>query len=472
MSRRVLLVDSDVDALGALASALRSMGLVVENAADAASAVEQAYQNRPDVVLAARDAQRGGDVREVFQQKGDLTDIPVLFLVDKVVGAELGSDELLRVDIDQIVSRITELSRRVSRPPLPQDIRGDLEQVPLVDMLQLLTMNRRTGILGVTAARGSGEVRLSEGQIMDAVFRRLTGERALYRLLGERRGRFAFAPGEVPASRRIQGNTSMLLMEAMRQVDEATQRRSKLAPEGEVFVLEDQANLLELLEVPPSAGPGSVMPSSLRNELSKLLRVPRSLDELLDELNAPDLDILDTLLELKKSGTIKTIPLATLTTPLAAPEQIPVLRSLATRLVRPGFKPPPRLSIATTPQRLPVLAHSFRRITDIIVPPDTTTNASLPRPLGTLRLGEGVEVAVIGLPTDDAFAPAWALSLPGTAAVIRVGDAESVALEAHCEAVEVMLIDAENLIGAFDPTVPAELAALLRAALEAAAGAA
>jgi hypothetical protein len=83
-----------------------------------------------------------------------------------------------------------------------------------------------------------------------------------------------------------------------------------------------------------------------------------------------------------------------------------------------------------------------------------------------------VEVAVIGLPTDETFAPTWALSLPGTAAVIRVGDAPRAALEAHCEAVEVMLLDADVLIGAFDPTIPAELAALLRAALEAAASAA
>jgi hypothetical protein len=69
------------------------------------------------------------------------------------------------------------------------------------------------------------------------------------------------------------------------------------------------------------------------------------------------------------------------------------------------------------------------------------------------------------------LAPTWALSLPRTAAVVRVGDPESSALEAHCEAVEVLVMDAENLIGAFDATVPAELAALLRAALEAAAGA-
>jgi len=469
LSRRVLLLDSDVDALGALASALRAMGLAVSNANDVESALELAYQIRPDVILAARAVDRGGDVRERFVEKGELTDIPILFLVDKPPSddGELGPDEVLRVDIDQIVSRITEVSRRVSRPPLPQDIRGDLEQVPLVDMLQLLAMNRRTGTLSITTARGPGEVRLAEGQIVDATFSRRTGERALYRLLAERKGRFAFSPGDPPSLRRIQASTNMLLMEAMRQVDELSERRMKLAPEGEVFVLSELASLSGLLEGPESLR----SPSSMRGRLLELLSMPRSIDELLDEVDGPDLDILDGLSELKKAGKVKTIPLSTLTTPLATPEQIPVLRSLATRLVRAGFSPPPRLVLATSPQRLSVLAYSMRRITDVSVTPEPVARVSLPRSLGTLRLGEGVEVAVIGLPTDETMAPTWALCLPGTAAVIRVGDAERMALEAHCEAVEVMLLEADELIGQFDPTIPAELAALLRAALEAAAGA-
>lgn len=467
MSRRVLLVDSDVDALGALASQLRAMGLGVANANSTESALEQAYQSRPDVVLAARQVDRGGNVRAAFKEKAEFADIPVLFLVDKLGARELEPDEVMRVDVDQIVSRISEVSRRVSRPPLPADIRGDLEQVPLVDMLQLLAMNRRTGTLSLTTARGPGDVKLVEGQIVDASFSRRTGERALYRLLAERRGRFAFSPGQPSSARRIEASTNMLLMEAMRQVDELNERRATLAPEGEVFALSDLASLSGLLDGPESMPD----PSSMRGRIFELLQMPRSIDELLDEIDGPDLEILEALGQLKKSGKIKMIPLATLTTPLATPEQIPILRSLATRLVRPGFSAPPRLVLATSASRLGVLAYSMRRITDVAVAPEPTARAPLPRPLGTMRLGEGVEVAVIGLPTDETMAPTWALSLPGTAAVVRVGDAERAALEAHCEAVEVMLLEADGLIGAFDATIPAELAALLRAALESAAGA-
>jgi len=69
-------------------------------------------------------------------------------------------------------------------------------------------------------------------------------------------------------------------------------------------------------------------------------------------------------------------------------------------------------------------------------------------------------------PTDDAFAPTWTLAIPGAAAVVRLAGAGGQALEAHCEAVEVMLLDAESVMGSLDTAVPAQVAALVRSALE------
>jgi len=469
MSRRVLLVDSDVDALGTLASVLRSVGLAVSIASDADTAVELAFHFHPDVVIAGREIHRGGDVGYVFRSKGQLAEIPVLYLLDDAHEDEALPDEVRRSDTDQIIARITAITPRFSRlPPPQQDIRGDLEQVPLVDMVQLLAMNRRTGALTVISHDGPGEVRLVDGQVVDATYRRLVGERALYRLLSARRGRFAFAAGDAPVKRRIQASTNMLLMEAMRQVDEQNERRARLAPHGEVFVLTDQATKLGIFEAPESRRLPTSAP--VRNRLLDYLHMPRSLDEVLDEIDAPDLEILDMLMELRKTGLIQTIALSTVTTPFAPAEQFPVLRSLVSRLERPGFTPPPRIVIAMSPQRLPMLAYSMRRITSVVAPSESPARAPLPRLIGTLTLDEGVDVAIIGLPTDEAYAPTWALALPGSAVVIKVGDVPRAALEAHCEAVEVPILEAERLVGVFDPTVPAQVAALLRAALEAAAG--
>ena len=46
----------------------------------------------------------------------------------------------------------------------------------------------------VTTSSGAGEVRMGEGEVLDAVYRRLEGEKAPYRLLGEREGTLPSCP--------------------------------------------------------------------------------------------------------------------------------------------------------------------------------------------------------------------------------------------------------------------------------------
>ncbi|WP_437733161.1 DUF4388 domain-containing protein [Sorangium sp. So ce1335] len=535
-------MDSDVDALGALASALRARGLTVTNANGAFEAVEQAFKRRPDVVLAARAIDEDSALADAFAAVPDLADTPILFLVDGAEG-ELGPDDVLRGDVDHIVSRITEASPRGSRPTVLQETRGDLEQVPLVDLLQLLAMNRRSGVLGITTPTGAGELRLSAGEVLDAVYRRLEGEKALYRLLGERDGQFAFSPGEPTSARRIMAPTSRLLMEALRQVDEVQRRRGELAPAGEAFlVTEPSSDELDLsplhghepfggrpatgdvaaageagapTSVPDitaallsasaaSAGRGSMPPpptlraaepaagkvdvarypttpppasvgepterAAVAEKITALLQMPHNLDELLDEIGAPDLLILEVLLELVAAGKVRRISLADLTTPFAPPEHFPVLRSLVTRLARPGFAPPPHVVVAASARRMTTLSHAVRRIADAIVPAEPPPRAPLPRPLGVIRLGDGVELALVGLPTDETFAPTWPLALHGAAAVVRLGDAGKDALAAHCEALELLMLDAEAVMGPLDLASPGQITLLVRTALEAAAG--
>jgi len=466
MAKRVLLVDPDVDALGTLASALRARGLTVFIASDIFQAVEQAYQSRPHVLLAAKSIDADGDLTAAVRAVPELATTPLLYLVRAGESEELGPNEVLRADLDLVISRITKVSRPDSRAPLSQELRGTFEQMPLVDLLQMLAMNRRSGVLGINTRSGAGEVRLAEGEVVDALYRRLEGEKALFRLLDERDGRFAFTAGDPPKSRRILLSTSQLLMEAMHHVDEVKRRRSELVPEGEALLFDDaQAPAVSsrMLPRPDSGDP-------LKAEIAALLQTPRSLSELIDEIGAPDLVILDAVAAMMERGTIRRIPLAELTTPFAPPEQLPMLRALLNRLTRPGFAPPPRLLIVAPVQRMPALAHAVRHIAETIVPNEPLGCVPLPRPLGALRLGDHADLELIGLPSDDFFSPLWALVIPGAAVVIRLADAGGAALEAHCEAVEVPLIEAESVMGTLDPAVPGQVAALVRSALELATG--
>lgn len=452
MSRTVLLVEPDVDALGALASELRARGLTVALADDADGAIARARTTALDAVLVS--APLMSELAARLSEERELATLPRFILVDVPDPQASDGDALPRAEPDLIARRLYSLPLKTA-PGVAErgDFRGDLTQVSAVDLLQLLSMNRRTGVLSLTTAAGAGEVRLADGQVVDAVYRRLEAEKALYRMLGETDGSFAFTSASASPLRRVQTATSVLLMEGMRRVDEVQRRRHDL-------VSDDDALLA--VGAPPADT------TELQQRVCELLGVPRTLDELLDELPDGDLELLDAAHDLLHRGVVRRIAKGAERAELADAEQMTVLGALVKRLKRPGFTGPARLVLAAAPRRLGTLMHSIQRIADATLPPQPPPAAPVPHMLATLRLSEGEELEVVGLPSLDAYTPVWSLTLPGSAAVVHLDAPLSPALDQACTLADVALIDATTL-GPLDDADPGQIAALLRTALDRAA---
>jgi len=90
----------------ALASSLRARGLLVANASDAFEAVEAAFQERPDVVLVDKILEREQDLTRAFDIVPELTDTPMLLLVSEGTPEQLAPREVIRGDIDHVITRI------------------------------------------------------------------------------------------------------------------------------------------------------------------------------------------------------------------------------------------------------------------------------------------------------------------------------------------------------------------------------
>jgi hypothetical protein len=104
-------------------------------------------------------------------------------------------------------------------------VQGRLEEVPLVDLLQLLSTSKKTGAIVIKGYRG-GRVHLRTGKVVSAVIDAdptLAPKKALFRMVTWTQGGFEFVPheGEMPAmpSEIVEG-TEQLVMEAMHQADE------------------------------------------------------------------------------------------------------------------------------------------------------------------------------------------------------------------------------------------------------------
>jgi Domain of unknown function (DUF4388)/FHA domain len=104
-------------------------------------------------------------------------------------------------------------------------VQGRLEEVPLVDLLQLLSTSKKTGAIAITGYR-SGRVHLRAGNVVSAVIDAdptLPPKKALYRMVSWTQGGFEFVAqeGELPPMpNEIADPTEHLILEAMQQADE------------------------------------------------------------------------------------------------------------------------------------------------------------------------------------------------------------------------------------------------------------
>jgi Domain of unknown function (DUF4388) len=453
--RSILVVEPDVDVLGTLASRLRTRGLSVLIADSIDSAIERASAADLLAVLVSSTLRGDADGFDRLKNSGALAEAILFVLVDKPVGALLAPDELPHHDIELIVRRLYAIpSRVVVGPEEGGDFRGDLQQVSSVDLLQLLAMNRRSGTLSINTPAGAGEVRIKSGEIVDAVFRRLEREKALYRLLGETDGTFSFVSGTPLFLERIRTSTASLLMEGLRQLDETERLRAELGLDGTA-----------LLAIAPP-GPET---SEAAGRVLEALTTPRTLNELLDEVTIHDLAVLEALRRLLDEGLVRRIASSAVRVELADSERMAVLAALAKRAVRSGYRGAARVVIAASMQRLVTLMHSTARIADAIVPTETVPAAPVPYALATLRLGEA-DVEIMGLPLVEAYAPLWGLVLPGSAGMARLEPTAADALDTACSIAAVPVLEAGALLRDGDEADPEQVAMLLRMLLEKALG--
>ena len=119
-----------------------------------------------------------------------------------------------------------------NRRPPTKSMSGSIEEIPLPDLLQLLSTSRKSGVLVLRADGGVGKLYLRKGQIyfasIDDSFN-MGPRKAIFRMLTWTQGFFELEPPDERAVlEELQDSTEGLLMEGMRQLDEFKMLSEKL----------------------------------------------------------------------------------------------------------------------------------------------------------------------------------------------------------------------------------------------------
>jgi pSer/pThr/pTyr-binding forkhead associated (FHA) protein len=175
-----------------------------------------------------------------------------------------------------------------AEPRRASAMQGQIEEVPLPDLLQLFGTSRKTGLLVVQDAAHTAEIRLDKGRVVGCVLdgrEDLPPEKSFYRLLGWTTGHFELKPALAPApARAIAESMEGLLMEGMRQQDELRRLRGVLPSRFAVVAASNSG-----LDAPDRA-------------LLALAAQHGALDALLDAAQLPDLLTAERLERLVSRG--------------------------------------------------------------------------------------------------------------------------------------------------------------------------
>ena len=462
----VFVLHPDLDVLAAIVGKMRARGLETLHAAEAAPLIERAAKTPPTVLVIPERSEDVEGAAELAALRGALPDVP-----EVMIPPLLASDE---ARVARLVDVVTSAIAAAAPADQPQqatgEVRGDLAQVPLPDLLQLLSMGKKTGTLTVTTSSAAGELRLADGEVVDAMFRRADGMKAVVRLLGERDGAFHFAPDATPGLRRIREPISTILMEGTRQTDEIRRLREQLGLGG-------PAQVVLAIQQPTALATGALPPKiadddTLAHEVAALLATPRTLDDLLDELPSTDLELLSALLRLHETGSVRQLPIGDLRPSLAGPEGMVVLRGLARRLRPRGYRGQGRLVIVGHQASVRLARSSISRLAEAMPGADGAGDFSAERAIEStalLQLGESIGLDVVTIVDRADLAPSLPLVLNGAIAVIAL-DRPSASFAQVVEELEVALVDARSVCedheGGMDPGDPSSMAAVVRGAIE------
>ena len=154
----------------------------------------------------------------------------------------------------------------------PKSMSGSIEEIPLPDLIQLLSTSRKSGVLMVRSDAAVGRLYLRKGQIYFANLEHgptVGSRKAIVRMLGWVQGSFELEPpDESPVLEELEDSTEALLMDGMRQLDEYRVQLEKL----------------------PS--------------LAAALTVPKPLEPKLRDLAPEELDVFQAALEVNTVGAV------------------------------------------------------------------------------------------------------------------------------------------------------------------------
>ncbi len=233
---KVLLVDDNPMVLELLRHAMAGF-CTVQPLTDGGDALLKAIDEKPDLIITDF-AMNGMDGRQLLQKikaRGATAGIPVILMASKTdISEKLKALQDTVEDfvekpffVKEAAARIKKVVDKISLEKMAREapgesiLRGSLAQMNVLDLLQSLDMGRKTCALTLANNGDSCKMFFTDGQINHAIYGKLKGDEAVYKVLTWTAGSFEIDFTGTSKEQSITQSTQGLLLEGLRLLDES-----------------------------------------------------------------------------------------------------------------------------------------------------------------------------------------------------------------------------------------------------------
>jgi CheY-like chemotaxis protein len=244
---RILLIDANVFFARRVTEALKQEGFEVVHSTQSAYALTMLEYDPPSAILCSTNMREinAHELPPIIHADPKMAHIPVIAIGDGgnqalMEAFRAGCSDYVdkRLGPELIASHVKSFLRSNAEGFQPLQMvgssdtafTGNLSHLDLPGVLQMLGHSRQTGALYVNAANADGMIFFESGAINHAEIGEMVGDEAVVQIVkcsnGIEGGSYKFVPGESAATRTVLRSATELMMEALRELDEATQENA------------------------------------------------------------------------------------------------------------------------------------------------------------------------------------------------------------------------------------------------------
>lgn len=150
----------------------------------------------------------------------------ILAIAGNIFGSLLEDNRAVQSYMAQMLAAMLRKTNEARARDFASCMSGRIDEIVPAELFQIFHMHQKTGVLSLELPDGKAKVAFREGCIINAAYRELANEEAIFKILTEKKGLYRFTSGLSPNEMRAAeiGDFMMLLMEGVKRVDEEQER--------------------------------------------------------------------------------------------------------------------------------------------------------------------------------------------------------------------------------------------------------